>query len=64
MGQSPDGLVMSGAWTDLGGASLLSPTVPGHSLWSLGRLKGPGRASDSRKEKMGEGGVCACVFVC
>lgn len=62
MGQSTARSVMSGACTDLGGAWLLSMTAHGHSSQSLGRLKGPVRASYSRKEKMGQGRVC--VFVC
>lgn len=61
MGQSTDRRDV-GSCTDLGGVH--STTVHGYSLWSLGRLKGPGRASDSRKKKMEEDGVCACVFVC
>lgn len=64
MGQSTDRSMISGAHTDLEGVRLLSTTVHGHSLWSFGRLKGPCRASDSRKEKKGKGGGCACVFVC
>lgn len=64
MAQSTDRSVMSGTCTDLGGVRLLTTMDHGHSFQSLRRLKGLGMASDSRKEKMGEGRVCARVFVC